>query len=166
MVTVCLLLQTLSVPSSWTGQVSGGCKVRKDNDGKCMFSDSVVICTDRCVVPQEWDLSSDCVRDTVSTAASAGGGEVTHRAPVSQNPDSWTCRAGDQEGTNWIYSIIKSIRSDILEMSLFCSCLHLNPGNKEKKMRLKREIRSRLEIVENKPHQPWIVSPCWALHVE
>lgn len=50
---------------------------------------------------QEWDLSSDCVWDTMSTTASAGDSEVAHSAPVSENPDSWTCRARDQEGKNW-----------------------------------------------------------------
>ena len=40
------------------------------------------------LVHQERDLSFDCVRGPVSTAASAGDSEVTHSSPVSQIPDS------------------------------------------------------------------------------
>ena len=59
------------------------------------------ICWSVSLVHQERDLSSDCVRGPVSTAASAGDGEVPHCSPVSQIPDSWACRARDQEGENW-----------------------------------------------------------------
>lgn len=49
---------------------------------------------------QEWYLSSDGVRDTVSTTASAGGGEVAHSAPLSENSHPGTRRAGDQKSKN------------------------------------------------------------------
>lgn len=46
---------------------------------------------------QEWDLSSDGVRDTVSTTTSARGGEVAHSAPLGENSHAWTRRARDQK---------------------------------------------------------------------
>lgn len=50
------------------------------------------------LVHQERDLPSDCLWSTMSTTTPAGGGEVAHHPSLSQNPDTWTCRAGDQEG--------------------------------------------------------------------
>ncbi len=91
---------------------------------------------------QEWDLSSDCVWDTMSTTTSAGGGEVAHCAPLSENPDSWTCRAGDQEGKNasnqtrnsvtiitnpvrFLYNYIKIQQRDGKNTSMLAECAGL-----------------------------------------